>query len=441
LTNKKGVTSAIGALNGARGGTDIPSADRKSVYAHLAKHLKDNNIEAAKLKDSFDINDYNGNIKEFTESINFNTFLTEKLDYKNGIIEDISLLSPISKNRRTYTKEVLEECVYLAEDTKVYADHPNSSNVRSIKDIIGKITEVYLEEGTNILRGNLHILNKWKEHIFDMVENMPDIAGMSINASGVLKKGDNGFDVVEKVLKIFSIDLVSEPATTNGFFEQEEENKKDLNEKEKGDSKLKMEITLETLKNENADILKEYHDEIMETLKIDNLKESYNKMENSVKELETKVEELNESLTKSNEEKETVISEKTKLEEELKSLKAELDEFKVKEALAQKKAIVNDKIAESELPDIWITEVFKETLIEADEDKIDALISDRKSLFESVKKEEVKEEMGNTKDPDKIMKEVENKKEEKNTENKEVDVVEMAVDSIFGEKEEDEDDD
>jgi HK97 family phage prohead protease len=34
----KGVSSAMGALLGARGGVQIPSEDRKSVYNHLAKH-------------------------------------------------------------------------------------------------------------------------------------------------------------------------------------------------------------------------------------------------------------------------------------------------------------------------------------------------------------------------------------------------------------------
>ena len=34
----KGVTAAMGALLGARGGVDIPAADKKAVYNHLSKH-------------------------------------------------------------------------------------------------------------------------------------------------------------------------------------------------------------------------------------------------------------------------------------------------------------------------------------------------------------------------------------------------------------------
>lgn len=36
-----GVKAAMGALLGARGGVDIPSADKKKVYAHLAAHYKE----------------------------------------------------------------------------------------------------------------------------------------------------------------------------------------------------------------------------------------------------------------------------------------------------------------------------------------------------------------------------------------------------------------
>lgn len=44
--------SAIGVLNGARGGADIPDADRHAVYAHLAHHLKDADVEPPELADA-----------------------------------------------------------------------------------------------------------------------------------------------------------------------------------------------------------------------------------------------------------------------------------------------------------------------------------------------------------------------------------------------------
>lgn len=48
--NVKACTSGIGVLNGARGGADIPAADRKGIHNHLARHLRDADEEPAPLK-------------------------------------------------------------------------------------------------------------------------------------------------------------------------------------------------------------------------------------------------------------------------------------------------------------------------------------------------------------------------------------------------------
>jgi HK97 family phage prohead protease len=47
----KGVAAAMGALLGGRGGVDIPEADRKGVYNHLAKHYKDFEKEVPEFKE------------------------------------------------------------------------------------------------------------------------------------------------------------------------------------------------------------------------------------------------------------------------------------------------------------------------------------------------------------------------------------------------------
>jgi len=46
----KACVAGIAVLNGGRGGANIPDADRQGVYDHLAKHLKDANIEPPELK-------------------------------------------------------------------------------------------------------------------------------------------------------------------------------------------------------------------------------------------------------------------------------------------------------------------------------------------------------------------------------------------------------
>lgn len=47
----RGVTAAMGALLGARGGTDIPSEDRQAVYDHLARHYRDADREPPEFRE------------------------------------------------------------------------------------------------------------------------------------------------------------------------------------------------------------------------------------------------------------------------------------------------------------------------------------------------------------------------------------------------------
>ena len=61
--NMRGTQSAVGVLNGAMGGVDIPDGDRAAVYAHLAAHLRAGGLEPAELKTK--------------EEVNSNTYTTE----------------------------------------------------------------------------------------------------------------------------------------------------------------------------------------------------------------------------------------------------------------------------------------------------------------------------------------------------------------------------
>jgi HK97 family phage prohead protease len=50
VANLIACSTGIGVLNGGRGGTTIPDADRQGVYSHLAKHLRDAGREPPELK-------------------------------------------------------------------------------------------------------------------------------------------------------------------------------------------------------------------------------------------------------------------------------------------------------------------------------------------------------------------------------------------------------
>lgn len=48
--NNRACSTGIGVLNGGRGGTTIPAADRRGLYNHLAAHLRDAELEAPPLR-------------------------------------------------------------------------------------------------------------------------------------------------------------------------------------------------------------------------------------------------------------------------------------------------------------------------------------------------------------------------------------------------------
>ncbi len=57
-------STGIAVLNGGRGGTNIPEADRRGVYNHLAAHIKDAGLEPPELK-SLSFNDVGIELRSF----------------------------------------------------------------------------------------------------------------------------------------------------------------------------------------------------------------------------------------------------------------------------------------------------------------------------------------------------------------------------------------
>jgi len=66
--NVKACQSAIGVLNGARGGTKIPKADYRGVWNHVAKHLRDADITPPELKSTDDNIEFRNTMAEFRVS-------------------------------------------------------------------------------------------------------------------------------------------------------------------------------------------------------------------------------------------------------------------------------------------------------------------------------------------------------------------------------------
>lgn len=100
--NMKGVAAAMGRLNG--GGLDIPEADRKAVYAHLAAHYKDADMEAPDLKAAcgqFEKKELRFELKQVGEDGTFEGLLAAygNVDLGNDLIEPGAFAKTILENK------------------------------------------------------------------------------------------------------------------------------------------------------------------------------------------------------------------------------------------------------------------------------------------------------------------------------------------------------
>ncbi len=145
-----------------------------------------------------------------------------KIDKENGVVSGVKILGVKSRNNRIYPLETLRDAAPLYENAKVNVNHPDGSPTESRKyqDRVGSIKNVTLQE--NGLYGDFHFNPKHPlaEQMLWDAEKAPENFGFSHNVEAVVRL-ENGAQVVDKIVRVRSVDLVADPATTSGLFESE----------------------------------------------------------------------------------------------------------------------------------------------------------------------------------------------------------------------------
>ena len=147
--------------------------------------------------------------------------VTLRVNREAGLIAGVRVLGLESKNGRTYPKETASRAASLYEGAKVNVNHPtgNASGPRDYQDRLGVLRNVRVDAGG--LRADLQFNPKHAlaEQLIWDAEHAPENVGLSHNIEAkTSRKG--GKTVVEEILKVQSVDLVADPATTRGLFEQ-----------------------------------------------------------------------------------------------------------------------------------------------------------------------------------------------------------------------------
>src|SRR5574343_324195 len=154
----------------------------------------------------------------FTE---ITTLSRDKVDADAGVIHGVKLLGHNSRNGRRYTNEAVRGAVGKYDGTKVYLNHPRRDNAgddRPFQDWVGKVQSPRVRDDG--IYGDIKLRKESADYkgIIESAKVFPGDVGFSHVADGQSRMNDDT-EIVESINEVLSVDLVTEPATTNGFFE------------------------------------------------------------------------------------------------------------------------------------------------------------------------------------------------------------------------------
>lgn len=142
-----------------------------------------------------------------------------------SVIRGVKLLGLVSRNGRRYLPAAMAQAAGLYEGAKVNVNHPKGSPLaaRDYQDRLGSIRNVSVREGEGLF-GDLHFNPKHAlaEQLLWDATHAPENVGFSHNVEARTSR-QGGQTVVEAILRVQSVDLVADPATTRGLYESKQD--------------------------------------------------------------------------------------------------------------------------------------------------------------------------------------------------------------------------
>lgn len=144
-----------------------------------------------------------------------------RVDRAGAVIHGVKILGLQSRNGRAYLPDALAQAAGMYEGVKVNVNHPKGGPLapRDYQDRIGVIRGVALRADEGLF-GDFHFNPKHAlaEQLLWDAEHAAENVGFSHNVQArTAKSGEK--TVVEAILKVQSVDLVADPATTRSLFE------------------------------------------------------------------------------------------------------------------------------------------------------------------------------------------------------------------------------
>lgn len=153
----------------------------------------------------------------------WNSLQEGRIDLKQGIVRNVKIIGLESTHGYSYSPQALKAAVPLYEGVRVNIDHPTRTDVerrsRSYADRFGRLHNAKFVDGKGIF-GDLkynrqHALAKQFE--YDVKHDSKNL-GLSQYAHGKTRR-QGSKEIVESITAVGSVDLVADPATTQGLFE------------------------------------------------------------------------------------------------------------------------------------------------------------------------------------------------------------------------------
>jgi len=202
-------------------------------------------------------------IQEFTDSRG----VAVRVNRQTGVLEGVKLIGLASRNGRRYRETALQQAASLYEEAKVNVNHSKEGPLapRDYQDRLGVIRNVEFRPAEGLF-GNLHFNPKHAlaEQLMWDAKHNPRNVGFSHNVYARLSRDETDV-LVEEITHVQSVDLVADPATTKGLYEQAGNDGAGDLPQERWDA-----LTAETLRLHRPDLYKELceqrHRELLEQL-------------------------------------------------------------------------------------------------------------------------------------------------------------------------------
>jgi hypothetical protein len=167
-------------------------------------------------------------VERLQEYVN-NAGVKPVVDRENGIIHGVKLLGLQSRNKGArhfaYPPSTHAKIVSVLEGAVSNVDHHDQSKGEKVsyRDRIGIFRNIRPTADGSF--GDFHFNPKHPvaEQLCWDAEHAPEKLGFSILGDGKINRNIPGKPVVEDIISIVSVDLVANPATTNGLFESEDD--------------------------------------------------------------------------------------------------------------------------------------------------------------------------------------------------------------------------